>query len=299
MNINHILSHSAQQNFMREQRTGYLSALTLTIQSAALAAIYKVAQLFCSLFSHSKSKGYELLTEFYWQRTTAFEGKWLFGKNLVNPIVNMENRQTLVQPIDGELWQNVLRKAKEANIPASTITEVNPQEKVTTGICVGMSIEFISTYLDSIRLGIMPRQAFLNLSQKVKQGGSERANLISTLQDKIQTYGDVSLSEAFTKLFRILSSTCSLEIDETIQLTDWNNGDLENLAQGAYLISARSQDPRMQGHVMALIKEGRDYFLLDPDYGTAIIPIENIVSTLKRVLHYSDYNTCTLFRMRS
>ena len=136
-------------------------------------------------------------------------------------------------------------------------------KKATRGICLSASLKFLKKYFERIKKEKDPQKVIASLSEKFKEGVSEKTALINQLQEA------ESFSSRVTKAEKI-QATANLYRLNVQSVKSHGRQNPRHLKDGGYIVAIVDDGPI--GHACAYIKHKKQHFLFDPDIATFALP---------------------------
>ena len=282
------------------QYYGFCSSLFRTASSLINSLYYKITSiLYQCLAKADRQRECALLSDYYFDRASAVEAYFLFGNDLISPIVNFEKVGSLVRPLNLRKIDTCFNEAMTRK-PAFVQLERSkfPKEKITHGICVAFALKFISKFLQAIQLNQDASTTIRLLAEKFKEGGSERTGIVHGIQSTIAVASELGFYQTLANLFRVELSRASL----CMKFTGWDSAEealthqLNQLEDGVYFISEQNKNPGESGHAIAYIKLQSNHFLFDSQLGVVQIPNHKDAEYLIKSLKYASGDQLTLYK---
>jgi hypothetical protein len=279
---------------------GFFHSLCRSTSSLIYSLCYKILSIATQcLRKKNDQRNYALLSDYYFERASALEAYFLFGSNLLSPVVNMEKTSCLVRPLNHQKIEDCFRNAFARKPPSVTLDRSRfPQDKITDGICLAFVLKFISKYLQTIRNGQDIQNIIRTLGKKFEEGGSEGIAIVHGIQRTISAPSELEFYQTLASLYEVGLSRTSL----SCKFTSWENAEgsltpyLENLEDGIYFGWEINKDPNEQGHLVAYIKDQNNRFIFDPQLGTVQIPQNKDAEYLIKSLKYASGDQITFFK---
>jgi hypothetical protein len=279
---------------------GFFDSLYRSTSSLIYSLCYKILSISHQcLGKKNEQRNSALLSDYYFERASAVEAYFLFGSDLLTPIVNMEKTNCLTRPLNHQKIEDCFRNASGRKPPSVTLDRSRfPQDKITDGICVAFVLKFISKYLQAIRNGQDIQNVIRTLGKKFEEGGSEGIAIVHGIQSTISAPSELEFYQTLASLYEVGLSGSSL----SFKFTSWENAEgsltphLENLQDGIYFSSEINKDPKEQGHLIAYIKDQNNRFIFDPQLGTVQIPQNKDAEYLIKSLKYASGDQITFFK---
>lgn len=275
---------------------GFVSTTIRTIHSLALTVFYQLADWFCRLIRHSSAERFRLLSHFHWERCSTIEGWWIFGNRRVSQSVNIERKETLIQPIDRAKVNYWFQKANMNTIGYFSF-DINRcrSEKKLDGICVGMSLEFVVHYLARVRAGYSTEEAFLGVCQNYLEGGSEDADIVTSMQWANSLTSFSSTSNFQNEHDKTIAQLYDLNVSTITECNVIDPAPYQTLNDGTYLfLMANGVD---QAHFACFTKHADKVYFFCPMYGGVIMPHSEFAGKMFRYLKFQNYTYGYLYKV--
>lgn len=270
---------------------GLINSISLTTSSAVYFIYYTAISYITSFCDSKKSHRYDLLSEYYYKQLDTIDAYWHFGSDLIYPAVNIERVNKLIRPLNNVKIDQLFNRTLQ-NLPPSISLNKNlfPRKKITSGVCLSFSINFIAQYSELIKR-YSTEEAVYHLGSKFQTGSSEKTGIIHGFQ-KARGFtsewwksSDISLD-----FYRALAATYGGLSFESSQLSMGTFAGSSTPSQGALTRSSISeklpllrngaylviQDPspskeKQTGHAIVYIRGDTQNYLFDPALGTVKI----------------------------
>jgi hypothetical protein len=280
------------------QSYGVCASFYRLATSAVCFFFYKIASVVSGCIGKNSSREYALLSNFYFERMAVGEAYLLFDDDLIAPVVNMERTKNLSQPLNLGKIDALFNSVMQKKPPSISFNRSEyPQEKITTGLCFSLALNFISKYLRAVRDGQDVRATVCTLAKKFKEGASERTGIIQGISLTACNGSQLDLFQAVANLYDVkLSNTPTC-----CEFTTWKNAQsflsaqLDALEDGIYFVSQQHQNPSELWHCVTYLKHQNHRVLFDPQLGTIQCVQNKDAEYLLKSLKYANGNRLVFF----
>ena len=276
-------------------RTSFCSALGKSIGHVIAGLFYECGSSFASHGSNLERKCL-LLSKYHYFAAHPLISKIFFGTYFVAPSVNMESKDSLTQPADLDRQAKMMQRARQlAGKNIQFDDKSISDQKNTKGVFLAASLKFGQIFMRKMHSkGLSPEAAFAKAAGRFTRGASKKTCLKYNVQKavdvclgakarslnvqdktKIQTK---KREQAVANLFKLKTRKSVAELDRKTLKTQF-----KNLPNGSYEVGLYGKNL----HSIFIHKEDHRVFFFDPTYGSALMPTDQHIKALSRIMWFT------------
>lgn len=179
------------------------------------------------------------------------------------------------------------------------------KNKFDRGCCFGMSLDFNARYLKKRERGIKQSKAIAQASRHYSGGATDRADLLQIFYKSLQinSPSDDKTTQLILDRWKTMSNQAGLSLDKknsclflekkVSKKSDALKDFIKGLSDGVYTVLFTP--PKGEGHAVSLIKEGKHYYLFNPDYGTFFLSLREFTKEIHEMSQaYAEDKECQI-----
>lgn len=270
-----VITSSHAKSPLTYRPLGLCSSLAISTINISITAFYGL-RLALSLITKKPNREFKLLMHYHLCKSSSLTAWYVFGKNLIYPSINIEKKDSLIQPIQKEKFDKIFQKADLLS------TLKLKYKKRSSGVCLGASMNFIKNYLREEQAGLNSKDAFAITAARHSNGITEKTCIKQGIPPHI-TYSN------FASLFKLKYITCmeNFNINNKEQLLQ----KLSQLPFAVYEVTLGCSNKNKTKHSIVLIKNENNFMVYDSNFGSAIYSINKGIKTIQKIIKFYRYNS--------
>lgn len=276
-------------------RVSFCSAMGKSIAHVIKGLFYECGSSFVRQGSQLERK-YLLLSKYHYFASRPLISKFFFGKYFVSTSVNMEVKDSLTDPADLDRQAKIMQRARQlAGKNVQFDDKSISDQKSTKGVCLAASLKFGQIFMRKMHSrGLSSEAAFAKAAGRFTRGASKK----TCLKYNVQKTVDVCLGakarslnvqdktriqtkkreQVVANLFKLKTRKSVAEMDRKTLKTQF-----KNLSNGSYEVGLYGKNP----HSVFIHKEDHRVFFFDPTYGSALMPTDQHIKALSRIMWFT------------